>query len=56
LSPTTKVIGIYTLKKYINKDAKSTIGEEGIKHKKSKEIEVEKSKVTKEAKEVCSSS
>jgi hypothetical protein len=56
LSPTIEVIGFYTLKTYINKNAKSTSVEEGTKHKKSKEIEVEKSKVTKEAKEVCNSS
>jgi hypothetical protein len=56
LSPTSEVIGFSIFKKVINKDAKSTSGEEGTKHGKSKEIEVEKSKVAKKAKEVCSSS
>jgi hypothetical protein len=53
-NPTSEVIRFFTLKKVINKDAKSTSGEKGIKHGKFKEIEVEKSKVVKEAKEVCS--
>jgi hypothetical protein len=41
LNLTAEVIGFHTLKTIINKDAKSTSGEEGTKHKKSKEIEVE---------------
>jgi hypothetical protein len=51
-----EVIGFFTLKKAMNKDAKSICGEEGIMHEKSKEIEVEKFKVAKlkEAEEVCS--
>jgi hypothetical protein len=47
-------LDFFIQKKFINKDAKSIGGEEGIKHGKFKEIEVEKSKVVKEAKEVCS--
>jgi hypothetical protein len=47
LNPTTEVIGFFDVKITINKDAKSIGGEERINHGKSKEIEVEKSKLQK---------
>jgi len=55
LSPTIEVIGFFVVKITINKDAKSIGGKKRINHGKSKEIEVEKSKVAKEVEEVCNS-
>jgi len=55
LSLAIEVIGFFVVKITINKDAKSIGGKKRINHGKSKEKEVEKSKVVKEIEEVCNS-
>lgn len=54
LSLIAKIIVFFALKKAMNKDVKSVIGEKGTNHEKSKEIKVGKFKVAKEGEEVCS--
>jgi hypothetical protein len=50
LNPTIQFIGFFALKKFVNKDAKSTCGKEGTKHGKFKEIEIESLKLQKKLK------